>query len=164
MAVIGIAVFLGVLILVGEYMNTSSPNSASDSGSSSGPNASSSLTSALATAIATAEGFFVGGSLPSQANNPGDLEIAGAGVGVGSNQGKTIFASADDGWNALYNQIDLMLTGQSSIYSPDMTISQVAQLYTGGDNADAWANNVASQLGVTPDTTLSELQAQYGGE
>ncbi|MGH9770306.1 MAG: hypothetical protein ACRD4Q_01170 [Candidatus Acidiferrales bacterium] len=162
--VIGIALAVGALIIIGEVMSGSFDN-ASASYSPTAPVSpypvTNSVTSALANAIARAEGFFSEGSIPSSANNPGDIEIGDQGQGTIA--GKTVFGTLDAGWNALYNQINLMLTGRSSVYDPSMTINQVAQLYTGGDQASAWANNVASALGVTPDTTLSDLQNSYGG-
>lgn len=114
-----------------------------------------SIVQALANAIATAEGFFSAGSLPQRANNPGDLELGDQGQGTIA--GKTIFASLQDGWDALYHQVSLMLTGASRIYSPSMTISQIAGFYTGGDNPTSWATNVANALGVGVDTTLQDL-------
>ena len=113
------------------------------------------VTRKIAEAIATAEGFFVSGSLPQRANNPGDLKLGNA--GLGDINGKTVFASVEEGWAALERQIDLILSGRSAYYSPDWTILQVAQKYTGGDNAEAWANIVAEQLGVTPDTPIGEV-------
>ena len=122
--------------------------------------------SALAQAIATAEGFFVSGSLPSRANNPGDLEVGDQ--GSGTIQQKTIFGSLDEGWAALENQIGLIASGQSPVYnqvaqslglqdSSQLSIAQIAPTYTGGDNPNAWANTVASELGVSVDTPISEV-------
>jgi hypothetical protein len=103
----------------------------------------------LADAIATAEGYWSPSSLPNRLNNPGDLK---------DSSGNLIhFDTPEDGWAALRKQVRMMLTGTSKIYRPDMTIRQVAQLYTGGDNAEGWAQTVASQFGVDPDRSLYEL-------
>jgi hypothetical protein len=108
----------------------------------------------LAQAIAQAEGFNAPGSLPQRCNNPGDLEMGDVGCGV--DQGKTIFPNEQAGWTALENQVDLMLTGKSHVYKPNMTLLTVADLYTGGDMAPAWAQIVAHKLGISVVNTLSE--------
>lgn len=103
-------------------------------------------------AIATAEGFFVDGSRPQRNNNPGDIMSGGQFV---------VYSSIADGWAALYDQVYRMFYGGSVYYNPAMTISQVAYYYANGSGdptgAANWANNVASYLGVTPDTTLNTL-------
>ncbi len=109
----------------------------------------------LAKAIAHAEGFFQAGSLPARANNPGDLKLGDR--GHGTLQGKTIFATAEDGWNALKNQIRLAVSGKSKFYSMRMTIRQMAMTWTGYDQPETWAQNVSSHLGVSPETTLGSI-------
>ena len=122
-----------------------------------GEDMSSALSQKIAEAIATAEGYFhpSGTAIPQRANNPGNLKLGD--IGLGTIGGKTIYATIADGWAALERQIDLILTGQSRYYKPDMTILEVAQTYTGGDNAQAWANIVAEKLGVTPNTRIGEV-------
>lgn len=115
---------------------------------------------AIAKAIALAEGFYVSGSIPQRANNPGDLVEGDIGNGT-LGAGITVFATPEDGWNALYNQVSKMLNGTSHIYSPNMTIAQVAGKYTATQQT-AWANNVSGSLGVSPDTTLSDIANQIG--
>lgn len=116
-----------------------------------------SVVEAIARAIATAEGFFSssGTALPQRANNPGDLMLGDIGFGVIN--GKTIYKTAEDGWNALYNQVRLMLTGASAYYNPQMTIREIAVKYTGNDNPVSWAMNVAQSLGVSIETRLGDL-------
>lgn len=115
-----------------------------------------SIVQSIAQAIATAEGSFSSPSaLPRRANNPGDLMLGD--IGFGTINGKTIYATVEDGWNALYHQVRLMLTGVSAYYTPDMTITQMAEKYTGGDNPLSWAMNVARSLGVSIETKLSDL-------
>jgi hypothetical protein len=104
----------------------------------------------LAQAIATAEGS------PASANNPGDLALGDQGNGVFNSAGVTIFATLEQGVAALFHQLGLIFSGQSNVYSTSMTFAQLAQTYTGGDNASSWAATVAGALGVTPDTTLED--------
>jgi hypothetical protein len=81
-------------------------------------------------------------------NNPGDIED--------SNGNLIVYASIEDGWNALYHQVSLFFSG-SHIYNPTMTISQVAQKYVGTADWPNWARNVANGLGVSVDTQLNQL-------
>jgi hypothetical protein len=107
----------------------------------------------LMQAIAQAEGFNVAGSIPQRANNPGDVEVGD--VGYGTINGITIFASVDDGWAALANQISSMASGTNSHYPAGATLAQVGIPYSGGD--PNWANNVASYLGVSTSTPFASL-------
>ncbi|HLZ12548.1 MAG TPA: hypothetical protein VKP58_08170 [Candidatus Acidoferrum sp.] len=115
----------------------------------------------LAQAIATAEGFFNPNPnvVPRRAHNPGNLtkSFGFSTFGTANSEGVLIFGSDDDGWSALKGQVTAMLTGASHVYSPSMTLSQVARLYTGGDNPGSWAANAASVLGITPDSTLVDF-------
>jgi len=109
----------------------------------------------LANGIATAEGYNVPGSIPDQANNPGDLKLGDQ--GYGTINGVTVFPSADAGFTALNNQVQLIQSGNSKAgYSTDMSINQVAQLYTGGDNPTGWAATVAKTAGVDPNSNFSQ--------
>jgi hypothetical protein len=119
---------------------------------------------ALAEAIARAEGFYASGNpLPRRANNPGDVTGADGGgyptSGVANSAGVLIFQNVADGWDALYKKLTRIASGQSHVYTLDMTIADLAQKYTGGDNAGAWAQNVADALNITTDTTLGEYFA-----
>jgi hypothetical protein len=109
----------------------------------------------LAKAIAAAEGFGPAENVPTRANNPGDLELGD--LGNGAVGGKTVFPTLAAGIAALRKQLAIIQNGESANYSLDMSISDMAQKWTGGDNPDGWANEVAQQLGVTPDTKLSEV-------
>lgn len=103
-------------------------------------------------AIAYAEGFWKAGSTPQQKNNPGDLKSGGV---------IRTFASADDGWQALYTQVGLMFYGGSAYYNSSMSIAQIGWIYADGthdpNGAANWAANVAGHLGVSSDTTLNDL-------
>jgi hypothetical protein len=109
-------------------------------------------------AIAIAEGANVAGSVPDRANNPGDLSKGDEhgqsfnGYTALSDELLINFASKNAGWQALYNKINRIVLGQSSVYSLSMTWTQLAQKYAG--NSTAWANNVTQQLGVKVTDTI----------
>jgi len=105
----------------------------------------------IGVAIARAEGWFTPGSLPQRLNNPGALKDS-------SGQLRS-FSSAEEGWSASYNQVRLMLTGESRYYNPDMPIIDIAWIYTGGDNPAAWASTVAGELGIEITETLNDYLA-----
>lgn len=102
---------------------------------------------AFAQAVAQAEGFYVTGSIPQRANNPGDLKEGGTTI-----NGITVFDSVDAGWAALYRQLWLIVTGESNYYNLDMTILDMAQMWT-ATQPSAWAANVGQALNVDPQTT-----------
>lgn len=114
----------------------------------------------FATAIARAEGFYVNGSIPDRAHNPGDLKSPGwtyPGEVEGSTLGEgiAVFQSDGAGWNALYRQLYLIVTGGSSVYSLDDTIASMGVKWVGSHTeGNAWATNVASALGVSVNTSL----------
>lgn len=103
-------------------------------------------------AIARQEGFYVTGSVPQRANNPGDLVMPNwTGPTLGA--GISVFDSPDAGWNALYRQLWLILTGASNRYNLDMTIADMGAVWTTTQKT-AWSTNVANYLGVSVDTPL----------
>ena len=114
------------------------------------------FTDAFADAIAYAEGFYVFGSRAARNNNPGNLTVDTIGRAVRYDGPFVVYGTVTDGWNALKRQIERMLDGTSAFYSPEMTIRQIADVYTATDKA-AWAANVASRLGVTVNTVLGDL-------
>lgn len=111
----------------------------------------------LSNAIAFAEGFGKPGAVPTTSNNPGDLKLGDLGSGTMPG-GITIFPTPQAGWTALDKQVQLMTGGGSQVYTPDQTISQAGQTYSGGD--PAWAANVGKYLGVDPNST--SLQGANG--
>ena len=117
----------------------------------------------LAVAIARAEGFFVEGSLPQRANNPGDMELGNRGWGTMS--AKTVYAKADinadindhvDGWSALRRECTAILTGASADYNVNFTFIELAAKWTGGDSPETWLDTVLQHLGVEMTMTLRE--------
>ena len=122
--------------------------------------ATSGLIQKFAEAIQKFEGWAVG-SVSYRNNNPGNLKAAGwqGQIGIDPN-GFAIFDNYADGWNALIRQITLAVTGGSSVYSPSMTITDFFERYAPSSDNNSpvnYANFVANYIGVSPDTTLSQL-------
>lgn len=125
--------------------------------------------------IKVAEGYGLPDAIPTDAHNPGDLCLGNRfwakaihkGLTFqGSINGVTIFPKADpdcdiedpkDGFAALYREIRLILSGNSTEYRPDWTILQVGTKWTTTDPED-WAKTVAEGLGVDISTPFNELQ------
>jgi hypothetical protein len=109
------------------------------------------LITAIAWAIAKAEGA------KPEINNPGDLKIDTIGKGTGKDaRGFIIYASFADGFEALRQQVYLMLTNQSKIYKNTDTIAQVGAKYTTTAQS-AWVQIVSSALKVSPNTRLIDV-------
>jgi hypothetical protein len=117
----------------------------------------------IAEAIAEAEGYFVEGdhdgrSLLHRLNNPGGLKkpaLGAEGLPTWMDTGLIIFPTEAMGWAALRHQVGMMLTGKSEIYHPSDTLTTVGLKYADGDAN--WGENVATNLGVSPDAKLMEL-------
>ncbi len=113
-------------------------------------------------AVALAEGYNLGpGHAPFDLNNPGDLSpgdeagFATAGPSQFHGGSQVIhFATAHDGWQALYQKFSNIASGRSSVYSAEMSWEQIAALYA-GDSAN-WVRNVTETLGVDPGASLSD--------
>jgi hypothetical protein len=110
----------------------------------------------IAQAIAIAEGANIAGSNPDRLNNPGDISDGFKTFGGEAHSGSNVthFPDKETGWQWLYNKIQNIWDGNSSVYSPDMTWTQIAQKWAG--NWQAWVANVTNQLGVSPDSTLNQ--------
>jgi hypothetical protein len=113
------------------------------------------LISKITDAIAQAEGYSLAGSRPRRNNNPGDLERDLTGKGIGWGGAYVIYATPEDGREALEHQVRLMFSG-SHVYKPSMTIDEIARHYTATDPS-SWALNVAAHLGVTTSTRLDQI-------
>jgi hypothetical protein len=114
--------------------------------------------SSFAKAISSAEGYGTPGTIPTLANNPGALELGDVGHGVmqaANGQKITIFGSAQEGWDALNNQINQIYTGKSKRYSTPMTLERFGTIYSGGDTG--YGARIAGSLGVAPKATLGQL-------
>ena len=114
----------------------------------------------FARAVATAEGFYVPTSLPRRANNPGNLVIPGwTGPTLGAER-ISVFPTVEEGWNRLYRQLNLIVTGKSRVYWLDMTITEMGAKWApaGPMNVpNAWATNVARMLEVPTNTPLRKV-------
>ena len=118
---------------------------------------------AMADAIAREEGFYSPGSLPSRAHNPGDLtegDFGDTGIYMTSSSGARIIVFPDDqsGWDALYRKLENIANGGSSVYSPDMTLSQLAAKWTTTQQS-SWASNVANSIGADLNSIVGGLLA-----
>lgn len=107
-------------------------------------------------AIAIAEGYNVFNSVSARLNNPGDLsdgrEVYGSEFHDGSEVTK--FPDAVTGWSWLYNKINNIVRGKSSVYNPDMSWNEIGTKWAG--NAATWSANVANNLGVDADSSLND--------
>lgn len=117
-----------------------------------------SRTEALAGAIARAEGFYVKGSVPARFHNPGDIRShsrhAYAGqVGL-SRHGYVIFRNDAAGWAALRGQIEKVISGESKIYTVNMTLRQFSKRYA---TSATWVRNVSRLLAVDANAPLWEV-------
>jgi hypothetical protein len=114
----------------------------------------------FARAISVKEGFGTPGTIPTQANNPGALELGNIGYGTlkaANGQRITVFRTQADGWKALNKQLNLILSGKSPKYpnAQNMTLSEFGKTYSGGEAK--YGADIADALGIDPSTTLGEL-------
>jgi len=154
---------MGSLLLIGflaaagyiVYLSTSGGGSSMDA---SGVDP---ITQKLAQAIAFAEGFYIPGSRAARNHNPGDMTQDLIGRGVGMDGSFIIYQNDADGWANLYAQVSSWLNGSSAHADKSFSIADISQFYTTpgttGQDQINWANNVASQLGVDPDTSIGSL-------
>jgi hypothetical protein len=115
------------------------------------------LVLAIAQAIVQKEGFNTPGTIAQRQNNPGNLRSWGSNPIV---SGYAKFATVQDGWNALYSQIQTNIgrnltlneffAGKPGVYagySPSADNNQPV----------AYAAFVGSQVGIPVDTPLSQI-------
>jgi hypothetical protein len=108
---------------------------------------------AMANAIGIAEGFGKPGTIPTRANNPGDLKNGN--IGYGMLNGITVYPTVEAGQMALQHQLTLIANGDSHKFTSDMTLTQIGQIYANGD--PNWATNVAKNLNISPDSKFSDI-------
>lgn len=107
---------------------------------------------AFAQAIQTQEGYYPG-SLAYQNNNPGNLIYTGqanATLGAG---GFADFDTYADGYQALMNTIQTYANQGASISSMMAAYAPAGQ---GSNDPTAYANTIASALGVSADTSVAD--------
>lgn len=117
----------------------------------------------FAQAIAHAEGFGIAGTVPTRFHNPGDLgpgDCGGECLSSTFTAGSNVCMLRDDatGWALLYQKIQRVFDGHSSVYNVNMTIEEFAKHYAG--DWGNWSRNVAAYLGVTPQTTVRDWLAR----
>ena len=116
-----------------------------------------SLVESIAQAIATMEGFFNSGSLAQRNNNPGNLRSWGSAPIVG---GYAQFATPEDGWNALYSQVNTNIGRGLNLYE---FFGGKPGIYPGyAPSADQnhpiqYAQFVGQQAGINPAEPLNSL-------
>jgi hypothetical protein len=114
-----------------------------------------SVVDTIASTIQTQEGYYPG-SLAYTNNNPGNLIYAGQAGATPGAGGFAAFPSYAAGQAALDNQIQIYATN-------GLTINQMMALYApagqGSNNPSAYAQTIADALGVSPDTTLTDIPA-----
>lgn len=112
----------------------------------------------MATAIAQMEGYGTPGVWATINNNPGNLR---SGVGqIGTNGGFAVFATPEDGYAALDNQIQLNI---SKGLTMDQFFGGLPGVYPGyapaadSNNPNQYSAFVAGQLGIPTNVPLSQI-------
>lgn len=117
--------------------------------------------SLLAHTIARQEGFYVNGSRAKKNCNPGNLIYIGQSKAIGKDdKGFAIFANEQDGWDALYWQLNYILDGKSRYYSPEFTLEQFVNVWASTspiNEKEAYAKAIADTFGVSINTKLKDL-------
>lgn len=106
----------------------------------------------IAATIQQVEGYYPGTPAYTN-NNPGNLIYVGQSGATAGAGGFAAFPSYDAGYQALLNQIQ-------SYANQGLTIQQMMNKYApagdGSNNPTAYANQIASALGVPTDTTVAD--------
>ena len=93
-------------------------------------------------------------------NNPGAITDNAPGqTGQYFGAGIPIFSTYEAGEAAFETKIANIYNGNSSVYSPSMTLSQFGETYAPNQN---YGNSLANILGVSPDTQLSSIPSGVG--
>jgi len=115
----------------------------------------------LASVIAKQEGFYVAGSRAKINHNPGNLVYVGQSKAIGKDdKGFAVFATDQDGWDALYWQLNYIFDGKSRCYSPDFTIEQFVNVWASTspqNEKESYAKAIANAFGVSITTKLKDL-------
>lgn len=116
----------------------------------------SSVLDRLAMAIQHHEGWYVG-SRSYQNNNPGNIKYVGQALAVGQDEaGFCVFATYEDGYSELLRELGLAFSGQYG-YSSTMSLYEFFAVYSPDGSSNSYAEDVATQMGVSPDTELINL-------
>lgn len=111
-------------------------------------------------AIRDFEGWYPG-SRSYKNKNPGNLRYAGQAKAIGKDDKNfAVFATIEDGTNALKNLILNAAKGLSQSYKPEMTLTKFFGTYApsnDGNFPDSYAKFVAKKMGVSTDFQLKNL-------
>lgn len=113
----------------------------------------------IANAIQTQEGYYPG-SVAYANNNPGNLAYVGQPGAVAGTGGFAKFATYQDGYAALENQITLDATRGTDVNgNPTTTLSQLITSWAppSENNTAAYIANVSAATGFDPNASLSSL-------
>jgi hypothetical protein len=109
----------------------------------------------IASTIQQVEGYYPG-TLAYKNNNPGNLIFVGQAGAVPGAGGFAAFPTYDAGYQALLRQIQLYGNQGLTI---DQMMAKYAPAGQGNNNPTAYANTIASALGVSTDTTVADALA-----
>lgn len=114
----------------------------------------------MAEAHARFEGYYIEGTLAQRLNNPGVLVYAGQRNASKHESGFCQFIYEGDGWEALRNQLKLVLDNRSAFYNTDMTIQEYIDVYASTSpkyERINYAKFLADRLNVEITAKLKEL-------
>lgn len=110
-------------------------------------------------AIASAEGADQAGSFADRNNNPGNISDGhppySATTNVVDGEQATVFPDKGTGWQWLYNKVQNIQRGNSTVYPRNATWIQLGHIWATKEN-DNWGHNVAAFLGVSPNSKFSD--------
>lgn len=109
------------------------------------------------------DGILTAGTIAGNNNNPGNIRFFGdldsipwtGAIGV-DQFNHVVFATYQDGWNALTKQLRLAFTNQSSVYNSSMNLFDFFSHYAEA-NWENYARFVASKLNVDPNMSLEQI-------
>jgi hypothetical protein len=93
-------------------------------------------------------------------NNPWDLtaDFGFPTTGTANDAGVLMFDTLNHGWGAARAQLNDILTGNSSYYTPGTTLSEMGATFTGSvEDGANWAANVAKSLGTSVSNTIGNI-------
>lgn len=97
-------------------------------------------------------------NIPTRLNNPGDLKSSSGQGGFQS------FSSPQEGFNALKNDLNIKISGQSKTgLTPQSTLKDFAYKWappSDNNDSESYANNLAKKLGVSTETPIGSLKGR----
>jgi len=98
------------------------------------------------------------GSLSFRHQNPGNLRWSP--FEIDNRNNFSVFATYEDGFNALLHQLQIAVEGTSRVYRPEMTLLEFFRPYaprSANNHPETYAKYVAKQLGVPITTQIKTL-------